>query len=341
MNKNNTKFDLNDFTIIPAVLTDIRSRKEINPFTKEGKLPIITAPMTSVISEENWTQFLFADIFPCLPRGQYVNSNMIINSISLEEFELLIAKIKSNIEIPKYKYLLIDIANGHLSHLYNLVKEFTSLNTEIKLIIGNIANPMTFKKYAELGIWGVRCSVGSGGACLTAVQTGIFYPLGSLISQCYEIKKENKFDTKIIADGGMTCYSDIIKSLALGADYVMVGGLLNKCLESSGDTKILRFNINKYKSFFWQFKFLRKYITKSYYGMSTKRAQKEWNKKEIKTSEGIEKTHKVEYDIEGWTENFVSYLRSAMSYTNSKNLNEFKDCEKIIISLNSYKRFLK
>jgi GMP reductase len=42
--------------------------------------------------------------------------------------------------------------------------------------------------------------------------------------------------SKIVADGGFREYSDIIKALALGADYVMLGSILNKCLESSGDT---------------------------------------------------------------------------------------------------------
>ena len=36
----------------------------------------------------------------------------------------------------------------------------------------------------------------------------------------------------------MQKYSDIIKALALGADYVMLGGILNKCLESAADTYI-------------------------------------------------------------------------------------------------------
>ena len=33
----------------------------------------------------------------------------------------------------------------------------------------------------------------------------------------------------------MKSFADIIKSLALGADYVMIGGLINKTIESAGE----------------------------------------------------------------------------------------------------------
>lgn len=337
-----TKFDLNDFSLMPEVFSDIRSRKEVNILTPEKRLPIITAPMTSVIDTMNWGYFRYENIIPCLPRNNYVDSPFVINSVSLEEFDLLVAKLESKrIGIPVYNYLLVDIANGHLKRLYDLVEKFVNLKTDIKLIIGNIANPLTFTEYAKLGIWGVRCSIGSGAGCLTAVHTGVFYPLASLISECYSIKKEGGYETRIIADGGLGSYSDIIKMVAIGADYCMLGNVLNKALESAGETRLFGFNIDGHENAFWEFKFLRKYITKCYYGMSTKRAQREWGKEVIKTSEGIEKTQKCEYTLSGWTENFEHYLSSALSYTNSRNLEEFKESQKIFITDTAFKRYSK
>ena len=66
-------------------------------------------------------------------------------------------------------------------------------------------------------------------------------------------------------------------------------------------------------------------VNKMFYGMSTKYAQVETHSSnKLKTSEGIVKTQKVEYTLPQWVENEISYLRSAMSYTNSKTLEEYK-----------------
>ena len=76
-----------------------------------------------------------------------------------------------------------------------------------------------------------------------------------------------------------------------------------------------------------------KYITlkKSVHGMSTKEAQiggiisrgNEVDVSKLKTSEGKTITVDVKYTIHQWVDNFTSYLKSAMSYTNCKKLSDF------------------
>jgi len=62
----------------------------------------------------------------------------------------------------------------------------------------------------------------------------------------------------------------------------------------------------------------------------------------LKTSEGIETTREVKYTVKGWTKNFTDYLRSTMSYTNSKTLEDFiGKAEWIKITGKSYNRFNK
>jgi hypothetical protein len=181
-------------------------------------------------------------------------------------------------------------------------------------------------------------------ACTTSANVSIHYPMASLVNECYEISKEFDNPTKIIADGGFKNFSDIIKALALGADYVMLGGVFNKCLESCGDnfTKV----DNEYHiieplhidSYFKDGIDIYKY----YRGMSTKEVQKSWNKSELKTGEGISKYNKVDYTLGGWCENFNDYLKSAMSYTNSRKLSDFIGKVKWeVISQNSFNRFNK
>jgi hypothetical protein len=57
--------------------------------------------------------------------------------------------------------------------------------------------------------------------------------------------------------------------------------------------------------------------------MSTKEVQKAWGNSDLKTSEGVVRLNEVEYTLNGWVDNFRHYLKSAMSYTDSKNLSEF------------------
>lgn len=78
--------------------------------------------------------------------------------------------------------------------------------------------------------------------CITASCSGTYYPIATLIDECYQIKKNfaDELAPKIIADGGIKDYRDINKALALGADYVMIGSLLSQCIESAGE----KFNSN-------------------------------------------------------------------------------------------------
>lgn len=177
--------------------------------------------------------------------------------------------------------------------------------------------------------------------CLTTQNTGVGYPMASLIKECYKISTTLKKPAYIVADGGMQTYSDVIKALALGADYVMLGSILNKSLESAGDNYICK----KIKVSQSTAEFLYKFglpIYKKFRGMSTKEVQKKWGATKLKTSEGVVRFIKVEYKLDKWVENFEDYLRSAMSYTNSKTLKEFiGNVELVEITNNAYKRFNK
>ncbi len=64
--------------------------------------------------------------------------------------------------------------------------------------------------------------------------------------------------------------------------------------------------------------------------------------KKIRTSEGVVKKQKVEYTLPQLIENIEHYLRSAMSYSNSKTLSDFIGRVKFnVITQNSYNRYNK
>ena len=359
------KFDFDDILIEPSKTTSIHTRNDINihydyeDFGLFSKLPLITAPMDTVVSSENYFDFFELGINVCLPRGEHlyfgenlnsksqtkINKVKFGNRMAFESFSLIDFTKHFVAKKAKFypKHVLIDIANGHMSDLVYVTKKAKEYyGSTMVLMVGNIANPETYKTLSRAGADYIRCGIGNGGGCLTTEQTGIGYPMGSLVKECYEASKKlpKKNRAKIVADGGMKKYSDIIKALALGADYVMVGSIFNKSLESCGQNYWSGIPVGKNVANFLYKKGFK--VKKRFRGMSTKEVQKKWGGKNLKTSEGVVRIREVEYTLKSWVENFSHYLKSAMSYTNSYTIEEFVGKPKTNkISNNSFKRFNK
>jgi len=254
-----------------------------------------------------------------------------------------------------------------MKSLLEIVKKIKELNGDRYIIMtGNIANPKTYEEYEKAGVDFCRVSVGTGDACLTASNTAVHYPVFSLLKEIYEIKQKIDGKCKIIADGGIKGYRDIQKAL-IYADYVMIGSLFNKAMESAGKTTYGNFYWNirgkkifrpittllkygkevpkdKYEETYHLIKDNKLTVWKEFYGQSTKIAQaivasaNTQTLKNLKTSEGLLKYQKVEYTLQSWAENETDYLKSAMSYTNSKTLEDYKDSQWVRITQIRYNK---
>lgn len=352
------KFDLDDISIIPSAISEIGSRSEcqiFEDFHGQANLPLMASPMDTVVCEKNFSRYINEGIIPCMPRGIYVADRgpkdykryLYFQSFGLAEIEYqLESEEKNPNDFYTYPNILIDIANGHMRRIFDVVKKIKTRYPDIKLMVGNVAHPLTYKNLAMAGADYVRVSIGSGAGCTTAANVAINYPMGSLIYECRKEKIKGGFrNTKIVADGGARDYSDIIKALALGADYVMMGSIFNKSMESAGfnylKTPFGRIRIKNYDlaRSLWKWGFP---IYKKYRGMSTKAVQRSWGKTKIVTAEGITKYQKVEYTLKQWVDNFKDYLSSCMSYTGDLTLNDFiGGAEWIFITERSRKRFEK
>lgn len=374
-----TKLNYDDVSIIPERITTISSRSECNPYDEDGFLPIFASCMTSVVSIENAAEFNAAKIKVVIPRSYSIaerfdylmkgtvnfvafslneSTDILLNSLSLY-FHQLDSIHKAE---PDRKFnVCIDLANGHMERLLDAVKAIKrQWGNSIVVMTGNIANPETYRDYEAAGVDYCRSGIAGGNACLTGSNTGVYMPYFSLMRDIATIKHEINGKCKIIADGNIQGYRDIQKAL-IYADYVMIGSLFNKAMESAGKTtygtrywnirgnKIMRpistlltygkeIPSDEKAEAFKDFKEGRLTIWKQFYGQSTKLAQKIMgaangdNFVKTKTSEGLIKYQKVEYDIKGWAENETDYLRSAMSYTNSRTLEEYKDSEWVRIT---------
>lgn len=337
-------YSYKDLTIVPTNISLVKSRSEIEITDKFRHLPLFTAPMSSVVNEKNWSLFEKEGIYSIIPRNISIDFRLnhckkAWSAFSLQEIKDYFIEKDFDRENCQIK-LLIDVANGHMKQLYDLTEELHKKygSNGCLVMIGNIANPETLIECAIHGVDYVRCGVGGGFGCLTTSNVGVHFPMGSLIDEIYTIKKkiiqENKVKAPyIVADGGVRNYSDIIKALALGADYVMCGSIFCKMYESAATLIVDKTNEKLFNAWLEiddeeeakNFICKNLFGYKKFYGMSTKKAQVEINHNQmnLKTSEGVEKKVSCEYTMNGWVDNFQSYLRSAMSYCNSFNLQEF------------------
>lgn len=328
---NKILYSLDDVAIQPCVTSMITSRSECNVYDANNMLPIFTAPMPTVVDEHMYQRYVKNKINAIIPRTTSLKKrigmcNKMFVAFSLNEFVEIF--IDNNFETNEKFYVLIDMANGHLQSLFIACSKAKSkYKDNLILMVGNIANPETYRRFCDIGVDYCRCSVGTGSACTTSCNTGTYYGMASLIDECNTIKNwyktKNLPYTKIIADGGISNYRNMIKCLALGADYIMLGSALNKLEDSAG--KVVSDKDNN--------------LFKIYYGMASHHGQEALGKNQT-TPEGKMLQNPVKGNIKQFTTDFIAYLQSAMSYCGSKSLIEFIGKPTLnILSNNAAKQF--
>lgn len=321
------QYSLNEITLLPsACLNDINSRSEVNPFTNTGNLPVFVSPMTSIIDDKNYTKFISSKFIPILPRNinfSWDKAN-IWQSVSLEQFKTLF-----NIAIESKKslngfHILIDMANGHLKCLYDAVRLMKHYFPNIIIMIGNIAHPQIYTECCDAGVDFCRIGIGGGSVCSTSVGTAIHTSHHYMIENIKKLPcfyKKNR--TKLIADGGINTIGKAIKCLGMGYDYVMIGQMFAQCAEACGEI-VLEDNITKRK----------------YYGMSSREGQRMISNHSRKNPEGIEKLVVIDTTLPEFSFKFESFLRSAMSYTGAKTLEQFRtETQYMIQSIEEFKSY--
>ena len=144
-------------------------------------------------------------------------------------------------------FITIDIAHGHAVKMQSMIRYVRHLFPRTIIIAGNVSTPDGVRDLEEWGADVIKVGIGPGSACTTYPATG-FGSRGcqaSVIMDCVRARRNE--NTLICADGGISEPGDIAKSLALGADLVMVGGMLAGFEDSPG--KIVEKNGKQYKEF--------------------------------------------------------------------------------------------
>ena len=166
----------------------------------------------------------------------------------------------------------------------------------------------------------VKIGIGAGSSCTTRIIAGVGVPQLSAVMDCAQVGIKHKIP--IIADGGIRYSGDIAKSLAAGANVVMLGGMLAGMDESPGETIV-------YEG--------RRY--KSYRGMGSLAAMKEGGgeryfqqeKDELKlVPEGIEGMVPFRGPVNNTIFQLIGGLKSSMGYCGAKDLKSLYENKKFI-----------
>lgn len=118
-------------------------------------------------------------------------------------------------------YYCVDVAHAHAKYVGKMLKRLRALIGESSCIMaGNIATYAGADYLASCGADIIKVGIGGGSVCSTRIKTGFGVPMLTCIQDCA------RTDRSIVADGGIRTSGDIVKALAFGADFVMIGSML-------------------------------------------------------------------------------------------------------------------
>ena len=111
----------------------------------------------------------------------------------------------------------------------------------------------------------------------------------------------------MIADGGIKNAGDIVKALAAGADFVMLGSILAGTVESPGQV-FTNVEGERYKA---------------YRGMASREAQMDWRGR-TSSLEGISTTIPFKGPVDNILQDLSQNIRSGLSYSGARNIKELR-----------------
>jgi IMP dehydrogenase len=196
----------------------------------------------------------------------------------------------------------IDIAHGDNDRVIDLIGSLKDVG-RWDVIAGNIATPEAAERLCIAGVDAIKVGIGPGSMCTTRLMTGFGVPQLSAIIECAQIA--DQYNVPIIADGGIRTSGDIVKSLAAGADSVMVGSLLAGTQETPGEVRTI--GGNKFKE---------------YRGMASKDAMVSW-RGEVPdgiAAEGESTLRSFIGPVSTVVQELLGGIRSGLSYNGSLNI---------------------
>jgi IMP dehydrogenase len=306
-----------DDVLLKPQYSDIKSRSEVDIGNDLGGqhyyLPIISSPMDTVTEKDMCIAMAGRGGLGVVHRYNTIDEQQrVIESLYNQINNIAVAigvsddfKERASACVASgASTLCIDVAHGHHALVEGAIKTLKDKYGEnVHVMAGNVATLEAFNDLADWGADSIRVGVGGGSICSTRIQTGHGIPTLQSVMDCAETDR----NALLIADGGFKVSGDVVKALAAGADFVMLGSMLAATDESPGETYISA-DGKRYKV---------------YRGMASKEAQMDWRGKTA-SLEGVSTTVPYKGSVELVLAELEQGIRSGFSYTGARTLAELQ-----------------
>jgi IMP dehydrogenase len=206
-------------------------------------------------------------------------------------------------------FFCIDVAHAHAKYVGRTLKNLREmLGKETCIMAGNVATYAGADYLASCGADIVKVGIGGGSVCTTRIKTGFGVPNLTAIKDC------SRVDRSLVADGGIRNPGDVVKALAFGADFVMIGSMLAGTRPTPGNV-ITRSTDDG-----------RELKVKMYRGMASNEVHDDYHGglAEWKTAEGISVEVEYRESEETIIADIVGGLRSGMTYAGASSIRELQ-----------------
>ncbi len=210
--------------------------------------------------------------------------------------------------------LFIDCAHAHNLNVIDGAREIKE-SVDADVVVGNIGTREAAEDIVDFAD-GLKVGIGPGSICTTRVVSGSGMPQITAISQVADVATQH--DVPVIADGGIRYSGDAIKSIAAGADAVMLGSYFAGTDEAPG--RVITIEGKKYKQ---------------YRGMGSVGAMKsgdgsrylkdEPQDEDEYVPEGVEAAKPYKGTLESELHQLVGGMQSGMGYVGAETIPSFKE----------------
>ena len=308
-------FTFDDILLIPSY-NHYESRRmvDISMTDRSGKLsldlPIMTANMDT-ITEAKMANFIgdkggigvlhrFMDIDENVAEWKKCNHKTFV-SVGCTEAELERARALKD---AGAQYFCVDVAHAHAKYVGHTLKELRKILPEDCILAGNVATYAGADYLASCGADIIKVGIGGGSVCSTRINTGFGVPTLTSVKECARV------DRSIVADGGLKAPGDIVKALAFGADFVMLGSMFSGTGVTPGEVITKEDGTQ----------------VKAYRGMASREAQDDFMgyMPDWKTAEGVATEVPYREVEEAIVADIIGGLRSGLTYGGSANIRELQ-----------------